>query len=345
MTLLECKDMVLSKLKTLSVCKPNSAQTQWVVRCPYCGDSHDHTHGHFSILINRGTDDVMKYRCFKCNEAGLLTADNLEDLGLYLTEDERNAIRVCNRSSGKSSYNRNRPKNYKVPPVVISAAVEPKLQYLKQRIGVDFTPELITRCKIILSVVDFINMNHIPTKDLSYQLLQTLENYYVGFLSANNNKVTFRRINDNEKLLRYFKWTIDSFNTTPNNFYAPENIQVPLLYTDPIHIHIAEGTFDILSIMLNMEHDPSQMHLFYGSCGYNFDTIVKFLIYQGVNTDLTVELYSDADKSDYSNMKVLSSGRNEIWIDHAVIHRNRYPGEKDYGVPPERIIDGTRIIR
>lgn len=345
MILLECKDMVLSKIKTLSVCKPNSSETQWVVRCPYCGDSKDKSHGHFSILINRGTDDIMMYRCFKCNEAGILKPEILEDLGIYLTEDERNAIRVCNKNSGKSSYNRNRPKDYRIPPIVNTPAVQAKLNYLQQRLGIEFTPELIDKCKIVLSIVDFINANHISIKTLNYGLIQTLENHYVGFLSANNNKIVFRRITDNEKLLRYFKWTIDPMNTTPNNFYAPKNIQVPLLYTDPIRIHIAEGTFDILSVMLNMDHDPSQMHLFYGSCGYNFGTILKFLIYQGVNTDLTVELYSDADKTDAENEKVLCSGRNKIWIDHVIIHRNQCPGEKDYGVPKDRIIDGSKIVR
>ena len=33
------------------------------------------------------------------------------------------------------------------------------------------------------------------------------------------------------------------------------------------------------------------------------------------------------------------------WIDHIYIHRNRYEGEKDYGVPMNKIIDSNRKIK
>ena len=36
-------------------------------------------------------------------------------------------------------------------------------------------------------------------------------------------------------------------------------------------------------------------------------------------------------------MRVLNSGINKYWIDHAYIHRNMYQGEKDFGVPANRI--------
>ena len=57
----------------------------------------------------------------------------------------------------------------------------------------------------------------------------------------------------------------------------------------------------------------------------------------GINTDLYVHLYSDNDKSDEDDIKVLNSGINKYWIDHAFIHRNMYPNEKDFGVPKCRI--------
>ena len=79
------------------------------------------------------------------------------------------------------------------------------------------------------------------------------------------------------------------------------------------------------------------MHLFFASCGYNFGTIIKWLIYMGINTDLYIHLYSDNDKSDKDDIKILNSGINQYWIDHAYIHRNMYPDEKDFGVPANRI--------
>lgn len=346
MTLLECKEMVIERLRTLRVCQPNSVQTQWIVRCPYCGDSRDPSHGHFSILINRNSDDIMLYRCFKCNESGILTPETLESLGIYLNEEDRQALRSLNRPNGKSTYFKSKPKLYEVPPVIMSDSVEEKIEYLSSRIGIEFTEEKIHQCKIVTSIVDFINMNHIPVRGMDRRLLQTLEDHYVGFLAANNNKVIFRNIhNDRKNLLRYYKWTIDPYNTSPNNFYSPINTPINLLYTDPVHIHIAEGTFDIISIMYNLPHDPTQTHLFYGSCGYNFGTIIKYLTYMGVNTDVNVHIYSDADKTDADDIKVLNSGRNKVWIDHAVIHRNMFIGEKDFGVPKDHIIDQFITIK
>ena len=46
-------------------------------------------------------------------------------------------------------------------------------------------------------------------------------------------------------------------------------------------------------------------------------------------------------KQDYNkikdDIKILNSGINQYWIDHAYIHRNMYPDEKDFGVPANRI--------
>ena len=186
--------------------------------------------------------------------------------------------------------------------------------------------------------MDFFSENKIKIPDhINPKLIKIIEENYVGFLSANNNKITFRRIVDNDQLNRYIKLSIDPYNTSPNNFYSIKNPGIDLLYTEPVHIHIAEGTFDILSIKYNLHHDDSQKHLFFASCGYNFGTIIKWLIYMGINTDLCVHLYSDNDKSDEEDIKVLNSGINKYWIDHAYIHRNMFQGEKDFGVPAVRI--------
>lgn len=348
MTLLDVKEMVLQKLKTLRVCIPNSICTQWVVRCPYCKDSRDPSHGHFSILINMDTDDLIKYRCLKCPEAGIMNPSVMEELGLILSIEEAQALTTLNRSTGKSTYFKSKPKNYMVPPIISPVNVKPKLDYLQRRLGFEFTDREILDCKIVLSILDFFTANKIPfPRHIRPELIQILETNYVGFLSANNNKIIFRRITDNDKLLRYYKLTLDLENSSPNNFYSLVNPAIDLLYTHPIYIHISEGTFDIIGIRYNTNlfDTTSQTHLFYASCGYNFSTILKYLIFKGINTDIHLLLYSDADKSDSENKSVINQKLNKIWIDHVEIHRNQFPGEKDYGVPRDKIQDSFITLK
>ena len=110
-----------------------------------------------------------------------------------------------------------------------------------------------------------------------------------------------------------------------------------MLYTEPINIHIAEGTFDILSVYLNLQPELSQNSLFFASCGYSFSTILKYLIYTGVNTDINLHIYSDNDKTDEDHLRLLRTPFYQTWIDKIIIHRNIYVGEKDFGVPKDHI--------
>ena len=338
MTLLDIKKIVREKINQLPVHIWNSANNQVQTRCVYCGDSRNKLHGHFSIKIDMNSDSIILYRCFRCNESGILTSQTMEDFGVPLSIEDAKALDVLNRPNNKSTYARQRPLNYRVPVLIDPVDSKLKLDYLNNRLGIEFTPEMIQESKIILSIMDFFSENKIRIPDhINPRMIKLIEENYVGFLSANNNKITFRRVVNNDQLSRYIKISIDPYNTSPNNFYSIKNPGIDLLYTTPVHVHIAEGTFDIISIKYNLIHDPSQIHLFFASCGYNFGTIIKWLIYMGINTDLYIHLYSDNDKSDEEDIRVLNSGINKYWIDHAYIHRNMYQGEKDFGVPANRI--------
>lgn len=346
MNLLDIKRIVREKIDQLPVHQWNSSHTQVQTRCPYCGDSRNILHGHLSIKIDENSDSIMLVKCFKCNQVGILTSQVMEDLGAPLSMDDAKALDVLNRPNSKSTYGRQKPLNYKVPVIINPVNSKSKLDYLNQRLGIEFTPEMIQESKIILSIMDFFIENKIKLPEhINPRLIKMIEENYVGFLSANNNKLTFRRIGNNENLKRYIKLSIDPYNMSPNNFYSLINPQIDLLYTDPIHIHIAEGTFDILSIRYNLTHTPSQKHLFFAACGYNFGTIIKWLIYMGVNTDLIIHLYSDNDKTDFENMKVINNPLNNCWIDQAYIHRNTFEHEKDFGVPKERILESKIQVK
>ena len=94
------KSSIIERLKTLPVCKPTSNMRNWTVRCPYCGDSKISNHGHFSILLDLNSDAPILYRCFKCNESGILTPQTLEDLDIGSTLELDKQLKLFNRTSG-----------------------------------------------------------------------------------------------------------------------------------------------------------------------------------------------------------------------------------------------------
>ena len=343
---LQMKQIIIDRLKTLPVCKTSSNNKNWVVRCPYCGDSKTSNHGHFSIRIDTTSDTPMIYRCFRCNESGMVTPKTLEDLDLGLSQELQRNLDIINRMSGNAEYFRDKIKPFKVPVVSDTGENAKKLDYINRRLGLNLTYEDCAEFHIILSLAEFMRYNKIKLSkentgtslDIPLKSLQELESNYLGFLSSNNNKITFRDVTPDQHGFfgRYYKVTIDLFNQAPNTFYGLRN-QFDLLYTGPIEVHISEGTFDILSVYKNLEHNDSQNSLFFASCGYGFSTIVKYLVFMGVDTDITLNIYSDNDKSDSDHRKALKKYSMPIWLDKVIVHRNGYPSEKDFGVPKDRI--------
>lgn len=343
----EIKMEVLTLLQTLPVCKPNSAKTNWTVRCPYCGDSTKHRNeGHLSILINLDSDQPMLFRCFRCNETGLVSSDLLEDLGLCPNGEMRENLRKGFRRTLNTDYFNQKPMHYKVPEYPNQAIYLEKLKYISDRLDLPLDTQWAKGNKVLLGLYPFLEENKIyRIQGVSPTMMEILNQHFVGFLSSNNNRIILRNIHpDQIPQMRYYKMILNQNNISKNTFYAiPSGID--LMYTHPVHVHIAEGTFDILSIKYNMEHDPMQTHLYYASCGFNFNSIIRWLLAKGVNTDTCVHLYSDRDKSDYEHRKYINNPLNKIWIDHVYLHRNQDPAEKDYGVPRYKIQDSYIKLR
>lgn len=350
---IEIKQQIIDKLKTLPVCKSSSNMRNWTVRCPYCGDSKSANHGHFSILIDMNSDAPIIYQCFRCRESGLLIPQVLEDLDLGSDQSLNQQLGILNRLSSNSSYFKDKIKNFIVPVPANTTSNQIKLSYINNRLGTNITFEDCATYKIVLSFDEFINANNIPVDRedamgnvLKSSIVRTLDRDYLGFVSANNNKITFRDITPDGSgfLKRYYKVTLDILNRSPNTFYSLMS-QFNILYTEPINIHIAEGTFDILSIYLNLKPEHSQNSLFFASCGYGFSTILKYLIYTGVNTGITLHIYSDGDKTDADHLRLLRTPFYQTWIDRVIIHRNVFENEKDFGVPRDRISEHVYVLK
>ena len=268
---------VIDKLRTLPVCRENYSKTQFVVRCPYCGDSVVMSHSHFSIHINVMDDSPMMVRCLRCDTSGLFDADVMDDLGLYGSGEMAKALKSFNRKS-KRKYNitENIIEEYYVPRYVSNVYNQRKLNYINHRLGLNMDMDLVHELKCVINLFDFLKLNKIERlENLTFRQIEFLDKNYVGFLSANNNYITFRNITDNN-YKRYYKLILNPRNIGGTTYYKIPN-PINLMYTNPINIHIAEGYFDILSVALNLV-GRNEDEYFYASCGFGFNKIIKRIL-------------------------------------------------------------------
>lgn len=344
---IELKKDIIHILEKMPAYSCNSAGTQHVVRCPYCGDSVHQDHGHFAIRIDADDEEPMLYRCLKCPVSGILTTDVLDELEADYNPQLASELRISNRKIiKKSKFLNNKIQSYIIPVASDRAMNLVKLGYLNDRIGSDWSLEQLPGIRVIPSIVEFLKVNEIesvPGVDLNY--LKVIENNYLGFLSMNQNTIILRRITENPRLNRYLKVTINPKNINANSFYGVPS-SIALTYTNDIEVHASEGTFDILSVLYNLNQDRRENQFYYAACGFGYVTILKYLIYNGINTGIHLHIYSDKDKTDTNHLSYLFRKSHIIdWINHITIHRNQMIGEKDYGVPMNRIIDTTRNLK
>lgn len=351
MDILELKMDLINELSLLPAYKNPNHGVQHVVRCPYCGDSiKSFDHGHFSIKIVPDNDFPIIYRCLRCDESGVFTQNTLKDLNIGTTATRSAALRTMSRKSKKvlSRYNiitevprlsipRYEDMNYKIGR---------HISYLENRLDIEVTPGMLHDMKVVPDIYDFIKMNELENiEGVSLAKLDFLNNNYIGFLSTNNNVITYRYMGNNPKARRYDKLTINPRAMIPHSFYnAP--IAFDILYDNPINIHITEGIFDALSVKYNVMDGNDYNNYYFASCTFGYTRIIKYILGIGLNTGINLHLYADKDKTDRDIMKDLNRVRPimESWIDNVYLHRNGYDGEKDYGVPKDRIIDTVKRL-
>lgn len=341
----ELKASLIDQLQNRGAYSVSVNGVQHYTRCPYCGDSMNLNHAHFSIRIDMSDDCIMLFRCLKCGISGMVTEDVIDELGLFVATDLRKELRSYNRKGLKKMGLVNMDMEpFTVPLYHDTPLNQSKLEYVNRRLGTELSYAKARDYKMVLNLVDFMAANELTEIEfLGYPMLKVLNNHYVGWLSCNNNTIIFRDITGKEKY-RYYKVKLNQKNMNGDSFYAMPSA-LPLLYTDDIHVHIAEGTFDILSIKENLIPDSSN-HLFYASCGFGCSVILYYLIHHAINTGIHLHIYSDADKTDWDHRNYLYRMNSVTeWVDRIMIHRNQVKGEKDYGVPKEKIRDSYRYIK
>ena len=303
-----------------------------MVRCPICGDSKKHHDGaHCSIWVR--SNEPLVYHCWICEEAGLVDRQFLLDKEIG-DIDSTIQLEQFNRANSRRSALTKRSKNGQVQNVEIPKIREEhnaKVEYLRNRLGINFTYEQLEALRVITSIKDFLQLNHAKVNKKYAWAIDQMERDYVGFLSSSKNYIIFRSINPNSKY-RYINYRIFDYIIGAEKFYTLPS-QMNIMDND-VTIHLSEGIFDILSVAFNMGDKREGSHIYAAVCGSGYTRVLEYFLRKGFIKNLHVNIYSDLDKQPdfYNELLYLKE-----WYKDINILYNTYPGEKDFGVPRDKI--------
>ena len=310
-----------------------------IKRCHICGDSRNASSRHMYIGLKGG---MILYNCFKCQCSGVVDGKFFRDIGSYDTD----MITLVNQNNkNNSNYADYASKKHFIKnmhPILTyrdAPETQKKVAYISKRLGHDFTLEELAGLKVILNLKDYLNANHINTISRSPMIIDQMDMFCLGFLSADSSYITLRLLVDLDKvspgMKRYNVYNVYNNLDNSHKFYVIPTMINPL---EKINIHIAEGQFDILGVYYNTDCDKHNS-IFAAINGKSYAAMAKFFIreYGLINFDL--HIYVDNDVDNYEMYKVADllkpMGLN------IYVHRNSFPGEKDYGVTRDHIIDSV----
>ena len=316
-----------------------SGGSEIVCRCRYCLDTNSH-HGHLYIKVP-SDDTPPLFHCFKCQTSGVLNSKVMIEWGIYNPEIGIELDKLSKRTSF-TQYEYDDCKFQLYPYVSDVNLANIKLAYLNQRLGTSLSIADCQKNKIVLNLKDTLDYNRIYTYTRHNQIISHLNNFFVGFVSLDNNFVNLRRICNEGTVYksidsRYINYNIHGKNNNTEKIYVlPSTIN--LNSPERINIHIAEGPMDILSIRYNLRTDESG--IFLAATGSGYKGAILHLINKYGIFYFNLHIYPDNDRCG----NVVEDIDNTIFPYGAILyeHRNIYPGEKDFGVSSSHISE--RII-
>ena len=313
-----------------------------------CEDCYDYrSQGHFYISIP--TDgEPSKFNCFKCGYSGIVSHNKLLEWDIYdssIAEEfyKYNSSISTNKINDKY-FNR---QIYRVCNSFITdnEVSRIKLKYINDRLGTNLSYQDIRSLKIILNLGDIINENHITILTRESYIVDQLNINFIGFLSMDNAFVNMRRIVDKGLVYksidkRYINYKLyDKLDSSERFYVVPSKIK-DLYSPDPIKINIAEGPFDILSIYLNLRNKEEGIYIAGTGCNY-FGIILYCLEVLGI-INAEIHVYMDTDDTATKKVNSMINRIRELRLP-VYIHKNIMNGEKDFGVPINRISES--IVR
>ena len=350
-------------LNNFTVSHLASGGKEVVIRCPFCGDSQKKKNdAHFYIGLQEDKDTEFyqtppKYHCFLCERSGILSGDTLLEITGF-NIDDNDLVRDLNELFTK--YKRNnkyKVKNNKIYNLTTIGCYQDtllnrnKLNYLNYRLGLNLSIDECLKNKIVFDLSYFLYYNGIQKYTLSNGEIAAISENYIGFLSLDNSFITLRNcfnknMSYNSLKKRYINYSI--FGNTDDNInkmrYYCLNSKININdINNKINIHVAEGPFDILSIVYNLRDNNRYNNIYFTSAGKGYYSAIKEVIkFLKINPNMNIHIYPDNDVID---KKITYMAKRFTKIDIPVfIHRNMKGGEKDFGVPLNRIREVIRRL-
>lgn len=322
-------------LSNLSNARTGSGGKEIICQCqlPGCSDTKQHLYiGPFD-----DSDKPIVYNCFKCNSSGIVNKDFLEQYGVSFN-DINNELLESNKGSPYKckGIDNDLYYNIKYTNITDSNLSRMKLGYINNRLGTNFTYKDCIDNKIVLNLLDILNENRITKYTRDQKIIEQLNGAFIGFLSRANDSLNMRNLAQGKVHssidMKYINYKI--FNVTANNDYyiLPTSFDLG----KKVKIYIAEGAMDILSIKYNVMCD-FENSIYVAGKGKAYRNSLIYLIQTYGLTNLDIHFFPDKDVQDYiiKDISKLFAPFGYTFY----MHRNGYNGEKDFGVPKDKISD------
>lgn len=336
------KASLIHKLQQMPNCVP-VGDTRIHTRCVLCGDSSTNLNKkRLYIKCDPMDTEPVEYICFNCGESGILTKDMLHLIcENYIGDDLLNGmiqlLKKINKDSFHSKgntrsnkYNKRSAIKLELPPVRKTENSIRKLKYLTRRLGTKEPINHLDQIRVITDLYETLELNGIYYKN---SLLDTYNKDYIGFASVQNEYIILRDITNSHQQ-RHVKYNIFGLHENTHSFYTIGNT-VNTITMSPIHIILAEGVFDILSVAFNVIGEIPINYVFSSVSMGTFYNPLLFYFNKGiVGENIFIEIYKDNDsKIDYQALK----NKIKPYTKHFKVFYNSYPNQKDFGVPSNRI--------
>lgn len=279
----------------------------YLTKCWNCGDSDDPRHRHL-YLFPEG--NRCNYYCHKCGAKGSITKPLLDQL------IGPNNIQLSGKIVRKIA-----PNNPNVQVVTdIPDKKDFQYQYMKYRLGCDFTPEELNRFRIIVDQERFIQEYNIKNiKPIPDTVL---------FLSADGNTLCWRHMDETTEPRWYKKKVYERYQSCPYTIKSAIDILDP----SPQTIVMAEGIFDILGVY---KHITANANLYAAALGKRYSVVFQWLISHGIfGKNIEVQIFSD---DDWPVSKIREELRKYRWMYNRIVVRYN-DAAHDFGVHKDQII-------
>lgn len=343
----EYKPFLLNNIRPWA--KEASGGTEIQCRCFYCADSQNQRSGHFYISVpHDDSDEVSKFQCKKCGAHGLVTSNKLYEWGLFDTDISiklhQTNNKILNSANRKITYKFGNSAKYNIRNTMFTndKLSQFKLDYIRNRIGVNLSFRDCINDKIVFNLNDLLRENQITNLTRHQSIISHLDTSFMGFLAYDNSRLNMRNVGIGKNIpssidKRYINYNLFGSLDNTTAFYVPPTT-IDLTNPEPIKFCMAEGPIDILSIKHNLVKQQHQV-IYAAVQGNQYKGALRHFISNMMLINMEIHIYID---NDISGQHILQDLASYIYPFNmpVYVHRNA-SGEKDFGVPLTKIKDSV----